>query len=30
MNVMYVRNIATLEWQTAQGKCEKCGMSFIV
>jgi hypothetical protein len=30
MIVMYVRNNATLEWQTAQGKCKKCGMSFIV
>ena len=30
MKVMYVRNNATLEWQEAQGKCEKCGLSFIV
>lgn len=30
MKVKYVRNNATLEWQKAQGKCEKCGMSFIV
>lgn len=28
--VKYVRNSATLEWQEAQGKCEECGMSFIV
>ena len=30
MKVLYVKNNATLEWQRAQGKCEKCGLSFIV
>lgn len=30
MKVKYVRNNATLEWQQAQGKCEKCGLTFIV
>ena len=29
MEVRYIRNPVTLEWQTAGGKC-KCGMSFIV
>ena len=26
----FVRNAVTLEWQTAYGHCEKCGMRFIV
>lgn len=26
----YVKNKVTLEWQTAFGKCSKCGRSFIV
>jgi DNA-directed RNA polymerase subunit RPC12/RpoP len=30
LRVLYVRNKATLEWQEAQGECEKCGLKFIV
>lgn len=30
VKVMMVRNNVTLEWQSAQGKCERCGLVFIV
>ena len=30
MEVHYMRNPITLEWQTMGGECKKCGMRFIV
>lgn len=30
VKVTYVKNPITLEWRAAGGKCEKCGMSWIV
>lgn len=30
VEVVYRRNPVTMEWQTAGGKCKKCGMRFIV
>lgn len=30
MRVMYVKNNVTLKWQKACGKCQECGLSFMV
>ena len=30
MEKHFIRNAVTLEWQTAYGHCDKCGMKFIV
>jgi len=30
VKVKYVKNPITLKWRAAGGKCEKCGMSWIV
>ena len=30
LEVQYVRNPATMEWQASGGKCRKCGFGFIV